>query len=532
MQDSKTQGGETPAPETDLLRHELGQEILMKSDCSPSASNHHNICGMIMGREAWTTSPGRRAGFSRAQQTHLMDCFPPSKGGRIVDAAQCRIYTGRHTPDGSRFICGFQDYRVGIYNTEDWSLIKDIHAKNLQWTITDTDLSPDQRWCIYSSITPWVHLVDVSSDTGVKSIANVTDIHETLALSNHRLGIWSVEFSSEGREIVAGANDAAVYIYDLQAGKTVLRLPAHMDDINSVTFADDSPNLILTGSDDHLIKLWDRRCLGTQGAPVGVFPGHTEGLTHVSSKGDGRYCISNSKDQTIKLWDVRKIMANDKFASLPPQKRQFQHWDYRWHKYPGRKLRIEHPHDVSLMTYRGHHVLQTLIRCYFSPAHTTAQRYIYSGSQDGGIYVWDVLTGKLLRRNKAHHGTVRDVSWHPTKASMVSVSWDTTIVEWSGGSNILNDTELYEDHCHCVSPEQSDSDDSDDSDDSGAADDEDDDGDYDEEPLIHSLRQDEEDGMDEDEDEDEEEDTDEEEEEDYEIEGIFAVPLPHSYESD
>lgn len=29
--------------------------------------------------------------------------------------------------------------------------------------------------------------------------------------------------------------------------------------------------------------------------------------------------------------------------------------------------------DSSLMTYRGHSVLHTLIRCYFSPMHTTGQ---------------------------------------------------------------------------------------------------------------------------------------------------------------
>lgn len=29
--------------------------------------------------------------------------------------------------------------------------------------------------------------------------------------------------------------------------------------------------------------------------------------------------------------------------------------------------------DSSLMTYRGHSVLYTLIRCYFSPMHTTGQ---------------------------------------------------------------------------------------------------------------------------------------------------------------
>ena len=46
--------------------------------------------------------------------------------------------------------------------------------------------------------------------------------------------------------------------------------------------------------------------------------------------------------------------------------------------------------DSSLMTYRGHTVLQTLIRCRFSPAHTTAQRYIYTGCASGSVY------GKLL----------------------------------------------------------------------------------------------------------------------------------------
>ena len=39
------------------------------------------------------------------------------------------------------------------------------------------------------------------------------------------------------------------------------------------------------------------------------------------------------------------------------------------------------------MTYRGHSVLRTLIRCHFSPAETTGGQYIYSGSADGKIHV-------------------------------------------------------------------------------------------------------------------------------------------------
>jgi WD repeat-containing protein 23 len=38
--------------------------------------------------------------------------------------------------------------------------------------------------------------------------------------------------------------------------------------------------------------------------------GHTEGITYVSAKGDGRYIISNGKDQKLRLWDLRKMRSN------------------------------------------------------------------------------------------------------------------------------------------------------------------------------------------------------------------------------
>ena len=37
--------------------------------------------------------------------------------------------------------------------------------------------------------------------------------------------------------------------------QTTLRVEAHNDDVNAVCFGEDSPNIIVTGSDDHLIKV-------------------------------------------------------------------------------------------------------------------------------------------------------------------------------------------------------------------------------------------------------------------------------------
>ena len=57
-------------------------------------------------------------------------------------------------------------------------------------------------------------------------------------------------------------------------------------------------------------QVWDRRALGRGAKPAGVLLGHTEGVTHLDARGDGRYLLSNAKDQTARLWDVRKVQSH------------------------------------------------------------------------------------------------------------------------------------------------------------------------------------------------------------------------------
>jgi len=118
----------------------------------------------------------------------------------------------------------------------------------------------------------------------------------------------SVRFSGDGNELVAGTKDNCVYIYDITAGHPVLRLKGHRNEVNAVCYGDESsPHIIYSGSDDCTVKIWDRRSIsGTR--PVGVFTGHTEGITSIASKGDGRYVLSNGKDQQMKLWDLRFVL--------------------------------------------------------------------------------------------------------------------------------------------------------------------------------------------------------------------------------
>lgn len=156
---------------------------------------------------------------------------------------------------------------------------------------------------------------------------------------------------------------------------------------------------------------------------VGIFSGHLDGITYIDSKNDARYLISNSKDQTIKLWDMRKFSSSSNSSQSSSSSRRrakyYNRWDYRWDTVPKECKNAKYhsvvlssvciyrcisnliqfftnfitvytdaislPDDSSIMTYRGHRVKKTLIRAKFSPQETTGQRYIYTGCGTGRL---------------------------------------------------------------------------------------------------------------------------------------------------
>lgn len=398
-----------------------------------------SITRLLRGREVNSSGNGK---FSSVDQAFALGHYLPVDGPEIVDRMDSRAYVSQFSADGSLFVAGFQGSHIRIYDVDkDWKVHRDIHARNLRWTISDASLSPDQRFLVYSSLAPIIHIVNIGTASR-ESYANITDIHDVLDFSQHEdvrysFGMFSVKFSTDGRELVAGSNDDSIYVYDLQADRLTLRLPAHTSDVNTVAFADESGNLIYSGSDDNLCKVWDRRCLST-GEAAGVLTGHLHGITHIDSRGDGRCFISNGKDQAIKMWDIRKMTSNaDGSENRVPA------WDYRYSRYPQQQKQQKHPHDQSLATYRGHSVLRTLIRCYFSPTYSTGQKYIYTGSYDASVCIYDVVSGsQVAKLHGYHHLAVRDCSWHPFDPMLVSSSWDGRIAKWSKGCSQQDTSEL------------------------------------------------------------------------------------------
>uniref|UniRef100_A0A8C8GPK6 DDB1- and CUL4-associated factor 11 n=1 Tax=Oncorhynchus tshawytscha TaxID=74940 RepID=A0A8C8GPK6_ONCTS len=326
------------------------------------------------------------------------------------DTYQQKAFCGVYSDDGNMFLSACQDQNIRLYDTSSgrFNLKQTVKARDVGWSVLDVCFTPDSHNVLYSSWSDY-----------------------SKARPPERFCVFSLAASTDGKEILGGANDGCLYVFDREQNRRTLKIDAHEDDVNAVAFADSSSQLLFSGSDDALCKVWDRRTLREdRPQPVGQLSGHRDGITFIHSKGDARYLISNSKDQSIKLWDVRKFSPKEGLAASRLAVTQ-QNWDYRWQQVPQRALkRHKLTGDTSVMTYRGHGVLHTLIRCRFSPEFTTGQRFIYTGCSTGKIIVYDVLTGSVVTRLSEHDACVRDVSWHPYQDNIISSSWDGAVRVW------------------------------------------------------------------------------------------------------
>ncbi|EFE39713.1 hypothetical protein TRV_05575 [Trichophyton verrucosum HKI 0517] len=433
---------------------QTGRELMISGDYGSNPyyvdrlkGRKKKLATSLMYRELGAGPRGTEIRSSRELSQRLI----PGTAADTIIHYENPCYSGQFSDDGNFFFVTSQDFNVRMYDTSNpyiWKHYKTVEYPIGQWTITDATLSPDNKSLAYSSIRNIVCLAGTdpasSTDPILLSFEHGPQGAAFNSMFGTRFGIWSVRFSGDGREIVAGTSGNSVLVYDLETQRTILQLRKHSDDVNAVCYGDKmSPHILYSGSDDSTIRVCDRRSMA-DGREAGVFVGHTEGITFVDSKGDGRYVLSNSKDQTMKLWDLRKMMTTAKFDGMN-HIRYSTGFDYRFSPYLESDY-IPHPDDCSVVTFHGHGVLRTLIRCHFSPPGSTDSRYVYTGSHDGKVYVYNmdatlakvIDVGGTTRHSWSPRGTprsydldpkeiktcVRDVSWHPNAPVIAATSWN------------------------------------------------------------------------------------------------------------
>ena len=79
-----------------------------------------------------------------------------------------------------------------------------------------------------------------------------------------------------------------------------------------------------------------------------------------------------------------------------------------------------------LKSYTGHVNRDYKIEC----GVTFDDQHVVSGSEDGSLFIWNLLNGQQKRSMKAHYKCLSSLSCHPSKDIVVTASADGTAKSW------------------------------------------------------------------------------------------------------
>lgn len=233
-------------------------------------------------------------------------------------------------------------------------------------------------------------------------------------LTGHKGAILDLSWSRDSRVIFSASADTTIASWDISTGQRIRRHEGHSELINSLCVSRRGEEILITGSDDGFISIWDPRQKYAVDYTATDFP-----ITAVALAEAGNELYTGGIDNDIKVWDMRKKTVvytmpghGDTVTSLEvsPDAQtllSYSHdglartWD----------IRPFAPADRSVRSYVGAPMglEKNLIRASWD---RKGER-IAAGSGDGTAVVWDVGSGKLLYKLPGHKGTVNDVRFSP-----------------------------------------------------------------------------------------------------------------------
>ncbi|KAI6061508.1 DDB1- and CUL4-associated factor 11 isoform X1 [Aix galericulata] len=136
-----------------------------------------------------------------------------------VESYPQKAFCGIFSDDGKLFVSACQDQTLRVYTCRGRALrlLRSARGRDVGWSILDVAFSPDASQCLYSSWSDYIHVYDIYGDG---------DNHTALDLrpEERRFAVFSLAVGPDGREVLGGANDGCVYVYDREVQRRVLRV--------------------------------------------------------------------------------------------------------------------------------------------------------------------------------------------------------------------------------------------------------------------------------------------------------------------
>ncbi|GAB5591196.1 hypothetical protein Unana1_06096 [Umbelopsis nana] len=211
----------------------------------------------------------------------------PTEPAQIQTAPDGEIHCIKCSPAGNLYAVGGSDKKVRVYNVRQGTLSQTLSG-SLQ-TLTSVDFNESEELLLGSSMDNSTRIWDLTSGR----------IRHTL--TGHIGKVCSAEFTSDSNRVVSGSHDRTLKLWDLHKGYCT-RTIFTFSSCNDVCLVDREGSTIVSGHLDNNVRLWDTRTGNGIKELTGL---HTGQITSVSVSPDGSKLLTNSRDNTLHIIDLR-----------------------------------------------------------------------------------------------------------------------------------------------------------------------------------------------------------------------------------
>ncbi|KAF2268305.1 WD repeat-containing protein [Lojkania enalia] len=269
------------------------------------------------------------------------------------------IFAARFDPTGQYIASGSMDRSILLWRTSGACENYGILTGHKQ-AVLDLHWSRDSR--VLFSASADMHLASWDVETGERIRRH----------PGHEEIINCMDVSKRGEEmLVSGSDDGYIGIWDPRTKDAVMFLETDFP-VTAITLAE-AGNELFTGGIDNDIRVWDLR----KQAVIYSLLGHTDTITSLQISPDTQTLLSNAQDSTVRTWDIRPFAPTDR----------------RIRTFDGAPTGEENNLIKASWDSKG--------------------EKIAAGSGDQSVAIWDSRTGKLLNKLPGHRGTVNDVRFSP-----------------------------------------------------------------------------------------------------------------------
>jgi WD40 repeat protein/serine/threonine protein kinase len=293
-----------------------------------------------------------------------------------------------------------------------------------------------RHWARVQSVAWSADGTRIASGGGGDAAIRVWDaetLRERAVLRGHTEVVLSVVLSRDGRHLLSCGRDKTVRWWNAETGQQLRRFDVS-EQVHCVALAPNGRHF-LSGDTANLLRLWDVET----GQEVRRFRGHTGPVRSVAFSPDGRRALSGSFDNTVRLWnvasgeEVRRLEGHTGLVSalaFSPDGRLALSandclGDGSNNPAPDYPLRLwDLDSGKELRRFEGHaHPVQGVA---FSPDG----RRVLSCAADATLRSWEVATGDEIARFEGHAGPVMGVAFSPDGRRAVSGGVDGTVRLW------------------------------------------------------------------------------------------------------